>query len=326
MPAALVMRIPGARVLAGMVTTLTVVVALAMLAAPQATHGQPTGKVWRLGVVSGGSAGSAFLEAFRQGLRELGWVEGQNLVVEYRLAEGQMERLPALAREIVQLKVDVIAAGPTAAAVAAKSATGTIPIVMLGAFTPVELGLVKSLARPGGNVTGSAWSVDAAIVGKGLELFKQTVPDLGLVAILSNPTNPAHAASVENVKLAAQLLGVRLHLLEARSSNELDGVFREMATRHATAVLIMADGLFVSHRKKLADLEAKHRLPSMHTLSSNVEAGASCPTGRTSSPSGGVRRSWWTRSLGAPNRLTCPSSNRRRMSWSSTSGGRERWG
>jgi putative ABC transport system substrate-binding protein len=190
------------------------------------------------------------------------------------LAEGQTERLPALARELVQLKVDVIAAGPTPPAVAAKRATGTIPIVMLGAFMPVELGLVKSLARPGGNVTGSSWSVDAAIVGKGLELLKQTVPNLGLVAVLSNPTNPAHAASLENVKLAATSLGVRLHLLEARAPNEFDGVFREMARRRAAAVLIVADGLFVSHRTELADLEAKYRLPSMHTLSTNVEAGS----------------------------------------------------
>jgi putative ABC transport system substrate-binding protein len=248
--------------------------ALSMLAAPPATHGQPAGKVWRLGVLSGGLAGAPPLEAFRQGLRELGWVEGQNLVVEYRLAEGRTERLPALARELVQLKVDVIAAGPTPPALAAKSATTSIPIVMLGAFTPVELGLVKSLARPGGNVTGSSWSVDAALMGKGLQLLKETVPNLGLVATLSNPTNPAHAASLENVKLAAQSLGVRLHLMEARAPNELDGVFREMATRRATAVLIVADGLFVSHGKKLADLEATYRLPSMHTLSANVEAGS----------------------------------------------------
>lgn len=274
MRAALVMRVPGASDVARTVITLAIVVGLSTLAAPQAPHGQPAGKVWRLGVLSGGSAGAAPLEAFRQGLRELGWVEGQNLVVEYRLAEGQTERLPALARELVQLKVDVIAAGPTPPAVAAKRATGTIPIVMLGAFTPVELGLVKSLARPGGNVTGSSWSVDAAIMGKGLELLKQTVPNLGLVAVLSNPTNPAHAAALENVKLAATSLGVRLHLLEARAPNEFDGVFREMARRRAAAVLIAADGLFVSHRTELADLEAKYRLPSMHTLRTNVEAGS----------------------------------------------------
>lgn len=140
-------RIPRARVVAGTVITLTML-ALSMLAAPPATHGQPAGKVWRLGVLSGGLAGAPPLEAFRQGLRELGWVEGQNLVVEYRLAEGQTERLPALARELVQLKVDVIAAGPTPLALAAKSASTEIPIVMLGAFTPVEVWSRPSRTRP----------------------------------------------------------------------------------------------------------------------------------------------------------------------------------
>jgi ABC-type uncharacterized transport system substrate-binding protein len=267
------MTAPGGSAIAAAVTTLSLVVALTVLAEPLAALAQPTGKVYRIGVLSGGSAGSAPLEAFRQGLRELGWVEGQNIAIDYRFAEGRDDRLPELATQLVQLKVDVIAAGPTHPAVAAKNATGTIPIVMLGAATPVELGLVASLARPGGNVTGSSWSVDLAIIGKGLELLKETVPKLRLVAILTNPDNPAHAGSIENVKLAARSLGMRLQFFEARTRNEFDDAFRAMAQRRVNAVLIVADALFVVHRAPLADLEVKYRLPSMHTLRQNVEAG-----------------------------------------------------
>src|SRR5262249_15119029 len=221
----------------------------------------------------GGSAGTAPLEAFRQGLRELGWVEGRNVAIDYRFAEGRDDRLPELATQLVQLKVDVIAAGPTSPAVAAKSGTRTIPIVMLGAATPVELGLVAGLARPGGNVTGASWSVDLAIIGKGLELLKETVPKLRLVAILTNPDNPAHAGSIKSVKLAARSLGVRLEFFEVRTRSEFDDAFRAMARHRVNAVLIVADALVVVHRAPLAELEAKYRLPSMHTLRTNVEAG-----------------------------------------------------
>jgi putative ABC transport system substrate-binding protein len=255
------------------VIILGLMAALSLLVPLQVTHAQPAGKIPRLGVLSGGSAGNPPFEAFRQGLRDLGWVEGKNLIVEYRFAEGQVDRLPALAAELVQLKVDIIAAGPTPPAMAAKNATATIPVVMLGAFAPVELGLVSSLARPGGNVTGSSWSVDAAIAGKGLQLLREALPKLALVAVLSNPTNPAHASVVENVKLAAQSLGVRLQLLEARALNELESAFRAMVKQRVSAVLVVADALFVSHREALADLEAKYRLPSMHTLRANAEAG-----------------------------------------------------
>ena len=246
----------------GRVITLGLAAALSAFVPPALIHAQPTGKVPRLGVLSGGPAGSPAVEALRQGLRERGWVEGQNLLVEYRFAEGQADRLPALAAELVELKVDIIAAGPTPPAMAAKKATGTNPIVMLGAATPVELGLVSSLARPGGNVTGSSWSVDVAIIGKGPELLREAVPKLGLVVVLSNPTNPAHTGSVENVKLAARSLGVRLHFLEARAPSEFDGAFGAMVKQRVSAVLVVADALFVSHRGELADLEAKHRLPS----------------------------------------------------------------
>jgi putative tryptophan/tyrosine transport system substrate-binding protein len=156
---------------------LALFLALTILAAPLAAEGQPAGKVHRIGYLSGGSgtASPHFLEAFRQGLREFGWVEGQNIVIEGRWAEGRLDRLPDLAAEMVRLNVDVIAAGPAPAVVAAKRATGTTPIVMTGAGDPVELGLITSLAHPGGNVTGLSFSVGMEIFAKGLELLKASL-------------------------------------------------------------------------------------------------------------------------------------------------------
>ena len=271
----MVMTTPGGSAVARVVATLSLVVALSSLVAPLAAVAQPTGKVYRMGVLTGGSATapSPPLEAFRQGLREFGWVEGQNIVVEYRFAEGRLDRLPALAAELVRLKVDVIAAGPTPPAVAAKNATATIPIVMMGAAEPVELGLIASLARPGGNVTGLSWSVNLELIGKELELLKETVPKVRRVAILWNPANPAHAIAVGHLKDAARSLGLQLQLLEARGPNDFDGAFAAMAKQRVDALLVVADTIFLVHRARLADLEAKYRLPSMHGLRQNVEAG-----------------------------------------------------
>jgi len=271
----MVMTTLGGSAVAGVVATLSLVVALSSLVAPLAAVAQPTGKVYRMGVLTGGSATapSPPLEAFRQGLREFGWVEGQNIVVEYRFAEGRLDRLPALAAELVRLKVDVIAAGPTPPAVAAKNATATIPIVMMGAAEPVELGLIASLARPGGNVTGLSWSVNLELIGKELELLKETVPKVRRVAILWNPANPAHAIAVGHLKDAARSLGLQLQLLEARGPNDFDGAFAAMAKQRVDALLVVADTIFLVHRARLADLEAKYRLPSMHGLRQNVEAG-----------------------------------------------------
>jgi len=267
------MTTPGGSAVAGAASALGIVVALSILAAPLAAHAQPTDKVHRIGLLSGASPGRAPVEAFRQGLREFGWVEGQNIVIEYRFAEGRDDRLPALAAELVQLKVDVIAAGPTAPAVAAKNATGMIPIIMLGAAEPVELGLITSLTRPGGNVTGTSWSVNLEIIGKGVELLKETLPKLLIVAVLWNPANPVHARTIDNVKLVARSLGVQLQLLGVRTPDEFDGAFRAMAKQRVNALLVVADALFVVHRARLADLEAKYRLPSMHSLRPNVDAG-----------------------------------------------------
>ena len=243
-----------------------------LLAAPLAAGAQQAGKVWRIGYLSSSSA-TANPEAFRQGLRELGWIEGQNIAIDYRFAEDRFDRLPELAAELVRLKVDVIVAGPTQPAVAAKNATRTIPIVMASAADPVELRLIASLARPGGNVTGLSFSVNSELFGKGLELLKEAVPKLRRVAVLSNPANPAQVRAIDKVKVAARSLAMPLQLLEARGPNEFDGAFAAMAKQRAEALLVVAEGLFLRHRARLADLEAKYRLPSMHGLKENVEAG-----------------------------------------------------
>jgi len=181
-----------------------------LLAAPLAAEAQPAGKVYQIGYLSAssGTSNPRNLEAFRQGLRELGWVEGQNIVIEYRWAEGRFDRLPDLAADLVRLKVDVIAAAATPAGLAAKNATGTVPIVAVSLTHPVELGLVASLARPGGNVTGVSYSVGADIFGKDLELLKEVVPRVRRVAVLSNPDSPARPLTIRNVKDAARSVGL----------------------------------------------------------------------------------------------------------------------
>ncbi|HEV2056810.1 MAG TPA: ABC transporter substrate-binding protein [Methylomirabilota bacterium] len=217
---------------------------------------------------------SPFLDAFRQGLRELGWVEGQNIVIDYRYAEGRFDRLPDLAAELVRLKVDIIVAQPLPAAAAAKNATETIPIVMIsGGADPVGLGLIATLARPGGNVTGSSYSAGQEIGGKQLELLKKTVPKVRRVAILSNPANPGHPPMVGELNVAARSLGVQLQLLEVRGPNEFDGAFAAMATERAGALLVLSDGMFNLHRTRLADLAARSRLPAAYGVREFVDAG-----------------------------------------------------
>jgi putative ABC transport system substrate-binding protein len=248
-------------------------ITVGFLAAPLAAEAQP-GKVHRIGYLSSGpSTSNLYRGAFQQNLRELGWVEGQNIVTDYRFAEGRLDRLPDLAAELVRLKVDVIVASPTPAAVAAKNATGTIPIVAWGLGDPVGLGLVASLARPGGNITGVSYSVGMDTFGKGLELLREAIPNVRRVAVLSNPANPAHRLAIDNVKRAARSLGLQLQLLEARGPNEFDAAFAAMAKERVAAVLVLADGVFVFQRAPLAELAVKNRLPSMHGTRENAEAG-----------------------------------------------------
>ena len=257
------------------IAILMVLVALGILTAPFGGEAQEPGKAPRVGFLGPRSRtdGQPFVAAFLQGLRELGWVEGQNIVIEYRFAEGRLERLPDLAAELVRLKVDAILATSTPPAVAAKNATRTIPIVMATSADPVGSGLVASLARPGGNVTGLSFSVGLDVVGKELELLKETVPNVRRVAVLSNPGNPGNVLALGTVKTTARSLGVQLQILEARGPNEFEAAFAEMARERAGALLVMPDAVFGFHRVPLQDLVAKSRLPAMYGLREHTEAG-----------------------------------------------------
>ena len=229
----------------------------------------------RVGWLSPGSAASdeAFLASFRDGLRQLGWVVGQNVTIEARWAEGKFERLPDLAVELVQLEPDVIVASVTQASLAARRATTTIPIVMVGVGDPLGSGLVASLARPGGNITGPS-SMLAEASAKQLALLKETVPKALLVAVLWNPANPVwQAAALKQTEAAAHAMDLRLRLLEARDPGEIEAAFAAMAGERVGALFVPADIIFVRHTKLMADLAAKHRLPAMFGFREHVEAG-----------------------------------------------------
>jgi putative ABC transport system substrate-binding protein len=251
--------------------------ASALAVAPLTIGAQPTGKVYRIGYLSIGSTSmyTRPLEAFREGLRELGWVEGRNVYIEYRFAEGHADRLPALADELVGLKVDIIVASPTPSAQAARDATRTIPIVGLSLTEPVAIGLVPSLARPGGNITGLTYGVDTEIFGKQLQLLKETIPNLRRVAVLSHPASggPSFPLRMESVMRAARSLDLPLQILEVREPGDFEAAFAAMVKERADALLLSGDAMFFVHRVRLAELALKNRLPSMSTQWQWVDAG-----------------------------------------------------
>jgi len=257
------------------VVKLVAVLTLGLFAAPLAAEAQQAGKVPRIGWLGGPTRESAepFVQAFQRGLKDLGWVEGQNIVIEWRFAGGRAERLPDLAAELVRLQPDVIVAPSTPTALAAKNATKTIPIVTVAGSDPVGLGLVASLARPGGNITGLTSYVTREIAGKQLEVLKATVPKVSRVAVLWNPATPGQALWLRDTEVASLALGVQLLPLEARSLNDFDSAFAAMTTKRAGALLVLGDVMFVTHRIRLADLAAKSRLPTMSTHREYVEAG-----------------------------------------------------
>jgi ABC-type uncharacterized transport system substrate-binding protein len=246
--------------------------AAALLAAPLAAKAQQAGRVYRVGYLSTGALPP---EAFLQGLRDLGYVEGRNVVIDYRSAEGKPERLPALAAELVALKVDVIVAPNTPAALAAKQATRTLPIVFIGVGEPVTSGIVTSLARPGGNVTGLS-IVSPELVGKWLELLKQAVPGVSRVAALWQPgamDERTEKDMFKGAEVAARALGVRLHFVEARGPEDFDRAFSDMTRARAGALTVRPAPMFVSERRRLVDLAAKNRLPTVYPWREFVEAG-----------------------------------------------------
>jgi putative tryptophan/tyrosine transport system substrate-binding protein len=237
---------------------------------------QPAGKMPRVGYLTSWSDSDPGrqrgLEAFRQGLRELGYVEGQNIAIESRSAEGKDDRLPALAADLVRSKVDVIVAASGAATRAVQQTTRTIPIVMSLVNDPVGSGLVASLARPGGNVTGLT-IMAPDLSGKRLQLLKEVVPKVSRVALLRNPDNPADAAMLREAEAAAQALGVRLQILKTRTPQEIEGAFAAMIRERAGAFLMLSDAIFFTQRRQIAELAAKGRLPSISGGSDYPDAG-----------------------------------------------------
>ena len=258
------------------IRSATAVVLLLLSAFLNTAAAQPPEKVPRVGYLLGGSPSDPqrqrLLEACRQALREFGYVEGQNIAIESRWAEGKDDRFPALAADLVRSKVDVIVAGSGAATQAAQQATRTIPIVMSTVADPLGSGLVASLARPGGNVTGmTVMSPDVA--GKQLQLLKEVVPKLSRVALLTNPDNPSSARFVREAEAAARALGVRLQSLEARNPQEIDGAFAAITRERAGALQILPDVIFLSQRRQMAELATKRRLPAVYGVREYAEAG-----------------------------------------------------
>jgi putative ABC transport system substrate-binding protein len=236
---------------------------------------QQPAKVPRIGWLGAGSPSNqlARTEAFRQGLRALGYVEGKNIVIEYRHAEGKFDRLPALVAELLRLKVDVIVTGGGPATRAAKEATSMIPIVMANDPDPVADGVVASLARPGGNITGLS-NYYPEISGKQLELLKETVPRLSRVAVLGDSTRPGYAQSVKELEAAALALKVKLQYHEVLSPKDIDAAFRAASKGRADAVLSMTAGPVANpHRTRTAELAVKSRLPAIYRSREDVEAG-----------------------------------------------------
>ena len=255
--------------------TLIATLVVSLLVAPL-TNAQQVTKVYRIGFLSPGFPRPDHdppVDAFRQGLRELGYVEGQNLVIAYRGAEGKEQRLPDLAAELVGLPVEVIVAvGPTATR-AAQHVTHTIPIVMTGTGDPVGAGFVASLARPGGNITGLSLMM-TELPGKRLELLKETVPQSTRVAVLANPAFPFYQLYVHNLTVAAHALGLSLHMAEVHSADELDPVFAAMHREGADALMVLSDPALMDNLLgRVAALAAAHRLPAMYNWKMYVEAG-----------------------------------------------------
>jgi len=250
-------------------------VAGAFLTLPFAIDAQQRASLPRIGyvVLNDADSGRHLLAAFRQGLRERGWVDGQNIVIEERYADGVLDRLRALVAELIRLKVDVIVTTSSATTWAAKDATRSIPIVMTVSADALGEGLVTSLARPGGNITGMTYLVGPEIAGKQLQLLKDLVPNAMRVAVLTNPTNKSHAALARELKVAAQSLGVQLHVVEAPSPDQLDNAFDAMTREHAGALLVLTDSIFVGQRRRIVDLAARAKLPAIYYQREYVDAG-----------------------------------------------------
>ena len=253
----------------------SILVAVALVAVGAIAEAQQPTKIPRIGYLAGASrsANSARREAFRQGLRELGYLEGKNIVIELRSAEEKLDRLPALAAELVRLKVDIIVTAGPIPTRAAKEATSTIPIVMTQDPDPVGNGFVASLARPGGNITGLA-TLAPEISGKKLELLKEIIPTLSRVAVFGTSIFPGNAQALKEIELAAGAFGVKLQYLDVLDPKDIEPVFRAAAKGRAEAILMMVAGaISTAHRTQIVDLAVKSRLPAIYDRAEYVQAG-----------------------------------------------------
>jgi putative ABC transport system substrate-binding protein len=244
--------------------------ALGILAAPVAAGAQQAGKVYRIGYLT---AGGGVEQVFRDAMRQLGYVEGRNLVIEGRFAERKLERLPELAAELVRHKVDVIVTITTPAAQAAKNATTTIPVVMAGSAQPVELGLIASLARPGGNVTGVTNNPGSGFTGKRLQLLKEAAPTIRRVATIHDLSIAPEAQAWPEMQAAARTLSLTLLSKDVRTAEDFDSAFAAITRERADALIVLPNALNVTHTKRIVDFAAKNRLPTMFGDGNAVRAG-----------------------------------------------------
>ena len=248
-------------------------VGVGLLTAPLTANAQRA-KVWKLGYLDQGAAArsKAYVDGLKQGLHALGWVEGRNIVFEVRFAEGKTDQLPRLAAELVRLKVDVIVTSTTPAALAAKRATATIPIVIGFTADPVGSGIVASLAHPGGNITGWTHS-GLELRAKYLELLKEAVPDATRMGVLWDPANPVHRPSLRIIESAAQRLGVDLHLAGVQDPKEMERAFSALAEKGVQALVVFPDGMFQAQTPQILALAARYRLPALYGLREYAELG-----------------------------------------------------
>ena len=259
-----------------MATRRKLLVALgAALAVPLASFAQQKpAKVARIGFLGAASPSGlpSWAEGFRAGLRDLGYVEGKNIVIEYRWAEGKYERLPGLAAELVQLKVDVIVATTPPDVLAARQATTTIPFVMVSVGDPVGMGLIASLARPGGNITGLS-TINVDLSGKWLELLRVALPKLSRVAVLVHPGHPVHPDMLKNIQAAAKTTGVNVSPVQASTAGQIEAAFGAMKQERAGALIVLPDPFFLTQARQIAELALKNHLPTMSGTGDSVEAG-----------------------------------------------------
>ena len=262
----MVLRMPSRRAF--------IATATAILVAPLAADAQQAAKVPRIAFLGNSTAAleANLVGPFREGLRDLGYVEGRNILIEYRWAEGKYERFPALIAELIALKVDVIVTAGTPATLAVKKVTTSVPLVMIAVGDPVGTGIVPSLGRPGGNITGLT-SIAQDLEGKRLELLREVVPQLSHIAVLWNAANPIQVIQERETRAAAQVLGMKVLSLGVRTAQEIDGALATIARERPGALLVLADRLFLHHRARIMDFAAQHHLPGVHAYRELVEVG-----------------------------------------------------